>query len=82
MYKTVSEAEFISTIKSLDERLEKIKLSGIEITKEQGVIRYNFICDKTVDTDLQNRILKEAEKITPPAFNNVEISVKKIRFRQ
>ena len=28
MYKTVSEAEFISTIKSLDERLEKIKLSG------------------------------------------------------
>ncbi len=78
MYKAVSEAEFLSIIRGLDERLKKIKLSGIEVSRNGGVVRYNFICDKTVDSALPDKTFTEVSKITPPAFSKVEISVKKI----
>ena len=78
MYTVKNNAEFISDIRSLDERLKNIRLSSIEIEREKLKIRYNFICDTAVDQELQDKILEEAEKITAPAFKAVEIGVKKI----
>lgn len=78
MYTIKTNAEFISDLRLLDERLKNIKLSAIEIDKKEYKIRYNFICDQVVDGDLQQKILKEAEKISSPIFSVVEVSVKKI----
>jgi len=78
MYTVKSNAEFISDLRALDERLKNIRLNAIEIDRESHKIRYNFICDSTVDEVLQGKILKEAEKITSPAFSLVEVGVKKI----
>lgn len=78
MYTVKNSAEFIADIRAIDERLKNIRISSIEIEREKTKIRYNFICDQAVDEQLQEKILKEAEKITLPAFSLVEISVKKI----
>ena len=78
MYTVKSNAEFISDLRSLDERLKNIRLNSIEIDRKSHKIRYNFICDNTVDQELQAKILKEAEKITSPAFSLVEVGVTKI----
>ncbi len=78
MYKAVSEVELLSSIRALDDSLEKIKLSSVEVSRANASIRYDFICDKTVDNALHDKILNELEKITPPAFKSVEITVKKI----
>lgn len=78
MYTVKSNAEFLSDVRALDERLKNIRLSSIEIEREQHKIRYNFICDNVVDDDLREAILKEAEKISSSAFTGVEVSVKKI----
>ncbi len=78
MYTVKNSAEFISDIRSIDERLKNIRINSIEIERDKQKIRYNFICDVAVDTELQKKILAEAEKITLPAFSTVEISVKKI----
>lgn len=78
MYTVKSSNEFIEDIKSLDEKLKNIRLSGIEIKREDKSVHYSFICDQMVSEDLQRSILKEAEKITSPAFSSVHISVRKI----
>ncbi len=78
MYTVKNSAEFIADIRAIDERLKNIRISSIEIEREKTKIRYNFICDQAVDEQLQEKILKEAEKITLPAFTIVQISVKKI----
>ncbi len=78
MYTIKSNAEFIADLRVLDENLKNIRLNSIEIDKKQYKIRYNFICDKVVDEELQQKILKEAEKISLPIFSLVEVSVKKI----
>ncbi|MBQ9734774.1 MAG: 3'-5' exoribonuclease [Clostridia bacterium] len=78
MYTVKSNAEFISDVRLIDEKLKNIRISSIEIDREKLSIRYNFICDQAVGEELQNRILTEAEKITSPAFKLVEVSVKKI----
>ena len=78
MYTVKNNAEFISDLRSLDERLKNLRLSSIEIERKELKVRYNFICDTAIDGELQNKILKEAEKITSPAFSSVEVSVKKI----
>ncbi|MBQ7236578.1 MAG: 3'-5' exoribonuclease [Clostridia bacterium] len=78
MYTVKNSAEFIADIRAIDERLKNIRISSIEIEREKTKIRYNFICDQAVDEQLQEKILREAEKITLPAFSLVEISVKKI----
>ena len=78
MFTIKSNAEFLSDIKLLDERLKNLKISSIEIDKKKYSIRYNFICDKAIDNDLQQQILKHAEKITSPVFTEVQVSVKKI----
>ncbi len=78
MYTVKGNAEFIADIRALDEKLKNIRINSIEIDRANRKIRYNFICDQTVDEELQKKILKEAEMITLPAFSLVEIGVKKI----
>lgn len=78
MYTIKSNTEFIEDIRSLDERLKNLRISSIEIDRSACKIRYDFICDVAIEKELQAKILKEAEKITSPAFSEVGISVKKI----
>ena len=78
MYTLKSSKQFIDDVKSLDSRIENIKVRSVEIDKNSKKIRYNFICDKAVDEELKQKILKEAEKVTLPIFSTVEISVAKI----
>lgn len=78
MYTVKTNTEFISDIRAIDERLKNIRLSAIEVDRKAKNIRYDFICEKTVDQELQDKILAEVEKITPPAFRTVEIGVRKI----
>ncbi len=78
MYTVKSNAEFIADLRIIDERLKNIRVNSIEISRAERKIRYNFICDQTVDEELQKKILEEVERITLPAFKFVEITVKKI----
>ncbi len=78
MFTVKTAAEFISDIRALDERLKNIRVSSIEIDKENFAIKYNFICSATVDEELQEKILVETEKITAKVFRTVEINVAKI----
>lgn len=78
MYTVKNNAEFISDLRLIDERLKNIRLSSIEIKREEYTATYNFICDQTIDEELKSKILSEVEKITPPVFKFVQINVKKI----
>ncbi len=78
MYTVKSNAEFLADIRALDEKLKNIRLSSIEIERQQSKISYNFICDTAVEETLQKKILEQAEKITSPAFKAVDVSIKKI----
>lgn len=78
MYTVKSNTEFMSDIKKLDERLKNLRLSSIEIERESFKIRYNFICDQTIEQSLYDKVLKEVEKISSSAFTVVEVSIKKI----
>lgn len=78
MYTVKSNAEFLSDIRALDEKLKNIRLSSIEIDRKESKITYDFICDTAIDQSLQNKILEQVEKITSPAFKAIDVSVKKI----
>jgi DNA polymerase III epsilon subunit family exonuclease len=78
MFALKSKGEFIQGLKALDERLKDIRLSSIEIDKEVGDIKYNFIINVAIDQELKAKILEEARRITLPAFKSVSVSVKKI----
>ena len=78
MFTIKTSAEFISDIRSLDECLDTIRLSNVQIDRKNKTIRYNFISDKTVSIDVKRRILDEAERITSPVFDKVEVEVSKI----
>ncbi len=78
MYTIKTESEFLSDLRSIDERLNKIKISSVVVGKNEHKVTYNFICDKTIDDELKSKILGEVEKITAPVFKSVEITVKKI----
>ncbi len=78
MYTIKGSAEFIADLRQIDPRLNNIRLNSIEIQRDVCKVRYTFICDQAIDENLQQQILKEAEKITAPIFSVVEISVKKI----
>lgn len=78
MYTLKSNSEFISDVRMLDACLKNARLSTIEIDRKAKSIKYVFICDQAVNADLQRLILKEAEKITSPAFEAVHVVVKKI----
>ena len=78
MFTIKGKEEFIADLRLIDPRLDNIRLNSIEIERDARKIRYNFICDKAIDEELQQKILSEAEKITSPTFSIVEVSVKKI----
>ena len=78
MYTIKSSQEFIADIIKLDPKLNNIRISSIEVDRKKCAIKYNFICDLSIDEQLKSQILSEAEKITPPAFSSVEITIKKI----
>lgn len=78
MFTVKSHAQFIADIRSLDESVKNIRLSSIDIERTKGLVSYNFICDKTVDQTIKDKILQEAEKITQSAFSVVQITIKKI----
>lgn len=78
MYRTLDSTEFISSVRVLDPILKNIKISSVEIDKNTREITYVFICDNTVGDELKEKILKQAELISPPVFSAVKIIVKKI----
>ena len=78
MFTVKSKSEFISDLRALHPNLINIRLSEVEVDRAERSIRYHFICDKTDDDNLKNLILKEAEKITLPAFSLVTVTVRKI----
>ena len=78
MYTVKTGAEFIEDIRALDGKLKNMRISSVEIDKTARSIKYSFICDCTVEKELQDKILSEAEKITASIFRTVQISVKKI----
>lgn len=78
MFTVKSKSEFLSDLRALHPNLINIRLSEVEVDRAEKSIRYHFICDKTVDENLKNLILKEAEKITSPAFSLVTVTVRKI----
>ncbi len=69
---------FIATIKSFDEKLAKLKLRKIEIDKEQRELLYDFICDKAIEKDLQEKIADYCISETPTYFSSVKVEVRKI----
>ena len=78
MFTVKSKAQFLSDVRALDESVKNVRLNSIEVERSNGLVRYNFICDKTVDSEVKNKILAEAEKITGQVFKTVQITVKKI----
>lgn len=78
MYSFIGIEEFLSEIKSLDDRLKNLKLNAVEIDRENAGIKYVFICDNAVDGELEKKILDSVCKNTISVFTNIEISVKKI----
>ncbi|MBQ0099250.1 MAG: ribonuclease H-like domain-containing protein, partial [Firmicutes bacterium] len=78
MYKVVSSNEFINSIRVLDEKLKNIRLTSMEIDKKQCSITYSFICENTVNEELQEKIVNELEKIAPSVFKSVSVKIKKI----
>ena len=78
MFTVKSNSEFLADIRAISPNLRNLRINAIQIDRKEKGIRYDFICDKTVDKDLLDLILKEAEKITSPAFKSVKVNVKKI----
>ena len=69
---------FIEKIKSLDEKLAKIRLRKIEINKSEKELLYDFICDKAIDQELQEKIADYCISETPSYFLSVRVEVRKI----
>ncbi len=78
MVKIDSKEEFIEKIRSLDEKLNNIRVSSVEINKAERVISYEFICPNFIDDFLKNKIADVVYQVTPEIFKSVEIKVKKI----
>ncbi len=78
MYKSVSGAQFLDSLRAIDDSVKNIRLSSVNVDRSGREISYAFICDKTVDEATREEILKKAEEITPPAFGTVTVSIKKI----
>ena len=58
MFTIKNSFEFIADIKVLDERLKNIRINSIEIDRKAYKIKYNFVCDKAIDDELQQKILR------------------------
>lgn len=78
MYSVKDPSEFIGAIKGIDERLKNVKISSVEVDKEQRSVTYNFICDKAVTSALCYKMEETARKFTSQAFEKVFVKVSKI----
>ncbi len=78
MYSVKSGAEFIRDVRGIDQKLNKIRLQSIEVERDKQKIIYNFICDVFVEEEVREKVLKEVEKSTLPAFREVAVTIKKI----
>lgn len=78
MFTIKSKGEFIAGIKAIDERLKDIRLSSIEVDKDEFTIKYNFILNVAIEQELKLKIAEEARRATLPVFTNVLVSIKKI----
>ena len=78
MHTIKTKQEFVEDIRSIDETLSKIRLSEVIVSRKEASIKYVFICDKTVDGELVEKIKDEAEKISPPVFRYVDVTINKI----
>lgn len=78
MFTIKSKGEFIAGLKALDERLKNIRLSSIEVDKDELTVKYNFILNTTIEQELKQKIAEEARRVTLPIFKSVLVSVKKI----
>ena len=56
MYTVKNGEEFINDIRAIDERIKNIRLSSIEVSRKDKTLKYNFICDATVDEELKQKI--------------------------
>lgn len=78
MFAVKSSAEFIESIRGLDESLKNLKLKSIEVDKENLAITYNFICDTAVPDELRKKIDAVVEKNTLKAFSVINVKIAKI----
>lgn len=78
MFTVKSHAEFLSDLRAIDPCVKNMRLSKIEIDRENKAITYRFICDQAVNDQVKQLILAQAEKITSPAFETVNVAIKKI----
>lgn len=78
MYKIVGSAELIETLRAIDESLKNLRISNVEISKKDYSIVFNFICDKTVTSEVNEKLTQEVEKIVPPVFTSYQVNIKKI----
>lgn len=78
MYSVKDTSEFINAIKNIDERLKNVKISSVEVDKENRSVTYNFICDKAMTSALCFKIEETARSLTSQAFEKVFVNVSKI----
>lgn len=70
--------KLLETIRSIDNSLEKIRLREIVIDKKKRSVKFNFICDKTVNEENKNKILETVNECVPDSFKGVEVEVSKV----
>ena len=73
-----SSLTFIKDINALDEGLSTLKLHKIKINSENLAIRYEFISDRTINSNLKNILTEYVDSKTPKVFKTVEIDIAKI----
>ena len=62
MFRKIDGEEFIAKIRSLDQSLSKIKLTGVEIDKTTREVTFLFICENTVSSEVRELIVAETKK--------------------
>ena len=78
MFRKIDGEEFIVKIRSLDQSISKIKLTGVEIDKTAREVTFLFICENTVSSEVRDLILSETKKIVPDVLGEVQVVIKKI----
>lgn len=78
MFTIKSKGEFIAGLKAIDGSLKDIRLSSVEVDKDEFSVKYNFILNVAISSELKQKIAEEARRVTLPIFTNVLITVKKV----
>ncbi|MBR5192372.1 MAG: 3'-5' exoribonuclease [Clostridia bacterium] len=78
MSKVKTEIEFIESIRSIDEKLNNLRISEIQVDKKDRCITFTFVTDRTIEQELKDKIAKRVSEITSNVFNSVKVYVKKM----